>query len=344
MNNSPIPYAPENIKKLRAVFSSVGMGIAVLLSVTFLLQFGISYLVASLAPSIADTGWYIWALSTVPLYGVAAPLSYLFFRRAPSLPPEPKRVGVKSLLILCIMAIGVMYVSNYIGNILMVMFEQMSGISSSNSLEEVIEQSNPVITAIATVIIAPIGEELLFRKLIVDRTRVYGEATAVILSGLLFGLFHTNIFQFFYAFALGCFFAFIYIRTGKIRHTMMLHAAINFLGGVVAPFILRLIGFDFIEEMEMLLESDSPEAMQQLVDLVMPRIDGLAIYMLYAFLMMGLAIAGIVLIFVYLKKMKLHKGEYDLPRDAVGSIVYLNGGMMFAILLSTALTVLSIFS
>ena len=47
---------------------------------------------------------------------------------------------------------------------------------------------------------------LLFRRLLVDRMVKYGEATAVLFSGLMFALFHGNLNQFVYAFTLGVFF------------------------------------------------------------------------------------------------------------------------------------------
>ena len=65
------------------------------------------------------------------------------------------------------------------------------------------------------VIVGPIFEEWLFRKQLIDHTRKYGEKTAILLSGLAFGLFHMNLFQFFYAFLLGLMFGYVYTRTSS---------------------------------------------------------------------------------------------------------------------------------
>ena len=82
------------------------------------------------------------------------------------------------------------------------------------------------------VILGPIFEEWMFRKQLIDHTRKYGEKTAILLSGLAFGLFHMNLFQFFYAFLLGVMFGYIYMRTSKLRYSTAMHMIINFNGAV----------------------------------------------------------------------------------------------------------------
>ena len=79
---------------------------------------------------------------------------------------------------------------------------------------------------------APLGANWCRNKLLIDRIHVYGEGTAIVLSGVAFGLFHGNLSQFFYAAFLGCMFAFLYVRTGRILYPILLHAAINLLGGL----------------------------------------------------------------------------------------------------------------
>lgn len=91
-----------------------------------------------------------------------------------------------------------------------------------------------------TVIGAPVFEELALRKVLLDRLHPYGEGFAMAASGLLFGLIHGNSMQFFLAFLLGMLFAMIYLRTGRIIYTMLLHAIINLTATV--PEIVKLFG------------------------------------------------------------------------------------------------------
>ncbi len=77
------------------------------------------------------------------------------------------------------------------------------------------------------VLIGPILEELVFRKLMFDRTRRYGEKTAVIFSAICFGLFHGNLTQFLYACSVGLFLGYVYCKTGKVLHTIIMHMLMN---------------------------------------------------------------------------------------------------------------------
>ena len=74
---------------------------------------------------------------------------------------------------------------------------------------------------------APVFEELIFRKLLLDRLRPFGDRCAILLCGVAFGLYHVNLGQFFYAAALGMVLAGIVLKTGKIWHSMVCHAALN---------------------------------------------------------------------------------------------------------------------
>ena len=89
---------------------------------------------------------------------------------------------------------------------------------------------------------APVFEELALRKVLLDRTHKYGKLPAAVVSGLLFGLIHGNSGQFIFAFFLGMIFAAVYLYTGKIFYTILLHFMINFTGTV--PDLLYLAGID----------------------------------------------------------------------------------------------------
>ena len=78
------------------------------------------------------------------------------------------------------------------------------------------------------VIIAPIVEEVIFRGLIMSGfSRNYRPAVAVILSALLFALFHLNPWQFAAAFSLGIVLGWIRIRTGSVLACIAGHATHN---------------------------------------------------------------------------------------------------------------------
>lgn len=109
-----------------------------------------------------------------------------------------------------------------------------------NQVEEMIMDMSLWAVILSAVILAPIMEELIFRKLVLDRLAGYGPAVAMSVSALVFGLAHGNFYQFFYAFLLGLIFAYIYLRTGKVRYSMMLHMMVNFCGSVI-PILIMLV-------------------------------------------------------------------------------------------------------
>ena len=77
--------------------------------------------------------------------------------------------------------------------------------------------------AILSVIIAPIFEELIFRKVLMERIGVYGERLAIIVSALSFGAFHGNFQQFFFTVTAGFCLAIVYAKTKKIIYPIILH-------------------------------------------------------------------------------------------------------------------------
>jgi|GEM_PF-1525998 len=84
-----------------------------------------------------------------------------------------------------------------------------------------------VIAAIYTVILAPLTEEFLFRGVLLRSLSKYGTGFAVVLSSLLFGLIHGNIYQAPFAFLAGIVLAYAAIRSGSIWRAVLVHFAVN---------------------------------------------------------------------------------------------------------------------
>ena len=110
-----------------------------------------------------------------------------------------------------------------------------------SSLQELGTTSPLWVNLLFVGILAPILEELFYRKLVIDRLRVFGDLPAILLSGVTFGLIHGNFEQLFYATAVGLVFAYIYLNTGHVRYTMLLHMVINLVGGVLIPEMSKLM-------------------------------------------------------------------------------------------------------
>lgn len=91
-----------------------------------------------------------------------------------------------------------------------------------------------IVSLAATVIAAPVAEEILFRGIILSRLgEAMPVAPAVLLSSLIFGLMHGQILWIAYAAFLGIILALVAVRTQSILATILLHIAFNIAGMLV---------------------------------------------------------------------------------------------------------------
>lgn len=329
---SPAP-TPEPVRLLdpaphKAFFSRLGMAV---LALTLGYQVGatvLATLVTLPAPGITATWWYRWLLTEVSLYGIGLPCMLIVLRRLPPAPfnatwrtrsgglAQKPRFGVGVWLVVAVIAAGLMQIGGLIGNGLMSALSGLTGYDYANSLDGMVDQSPLWVTFLGTVVIAPIGEELMFRKLLIDRTRRWGDGLSILLSGLLFGLFHGNLFQLFYAAMLGCVLAYVYTRTGRLAPCVGLHALVNFLGGILPTLLQRWIGPENLSDPELLTEHLLQHPAQYLV------------YMLYSAWILGAMLASVILLICLRRRVKLGDGEVILPRRQRLAIVLLNAGML----------------
>ncbi|MBQ8749543.1 MAG: CPBP family intramembrane metalloprotease [Clostridia bacterium] len=84
-------------------------------------------------------------------------------------------------------------------------------------------------TVICSCLLPAICEETAHRGLLLNGIKRYGVGKAVLISGLLFGLIHLNINQFFYATIVGWFLGFLTVISGSIYPAMIIHFINNFL-------------------------------------------------------------------------------------------------------------------
>lgn len=177
-------------------------------------------------------------LAQVSMYLFAFPVFWLMIRRVPSWKKESgESIGVGRFLLWAVVCFGFTYLGNFAGQIVMGAVEAVTGSAQENPVLDLIDEMNPWMIVFTTVIIAPVMEELMFRKILIDRIVPFGQKTVVIVSGVAFGLFHGNFYQFFYACILGMIFAYLYSSTGRMRYNILLHMMINMAGGV-APVVL----------------------------------------------------------------------------------------------------------
>lgn len=324
-----------DFKGARKTFSRIGLAMCTILVVTTLLQtiwFFFPEWLGGTAQQLAYSSWGMWLGTFVPQYLVAIPLALLVMRKLPAEKPQDQKLSAENFVILLPICFCVMYGGNIIGSVLSMI---LSGGNAQNAVEDYAMDTNPV-KILFLVILAPLLEEYVCRKQIIDRTRQYGEKTAVFLSAFAFGLLHQNLFQFFYAFGLGLIFGYIYIRTGRLRYSVLLHSIINFFGGVVAPWIVSLI------DLQALSGIDANMAPEEIMQIYGQNLPGLLVYMLYILFMLAMFLVGLVLLIIKCTKLQWTEGQTQLPKGAAAKTVYWNFGMALYILLCLTTMVLSL--
>lgn len=237
-------------RSLRADRIQVGLPI---LAVAFIFLFSavlqslIATAVAAWSPRLLDLPGVSLALSMLPMYLVAMPLSLLIYRLVPRREITRKDISLPTWLALLSLCFGLTYLGSFLGTALNSIVGALSGKMPENALQDVTEGSPLWVTLLFVGILAPILEEIFFRKLLIDRLAVYGDLPVILLSGVVFGLVHGNLYQFFYAAAVGVVFGYIYIRTGKLRYTVALHMAVNLVGSVYTTAMLRKLDLPLLE-------------------------------------------------------------------------------------------------
>lgn len=322
----------ELLKTYKKHFSSLGLmyffGALIIIGV----QVAVSMLVLAFAPSLLDNPNLSLLVSMLPTYAIAFPLTSLLIRQVPGVQMKKHNMKPTQLLGAFAISYALMYLSNLAGQFFTNIIGIIKGSPVDDAIADLVSELNPLTALFVMVLLAPALEEWIFRKLLVDRTIRYGEGSAIFLSGLMFGLFHGNLNQFVYTFLVGAFWAFIYVKTGRLRYTIYLHMALNFMGSVGSLFFL-----DAISTLEG--GSSAMNGFHFLLGMLLP----LAIVIPYLIVVFGLVISGIVLLVTNWKRFRLIPAELFIPKEKRFSVIFLNVGMILYVLFWIIQIILQLF-
>lgn len=300
----------DYLREIKKTCSRLGVGYAAFLVVGLLLQMEAGLILGVLGSMGWMGDWNTWIviLGSLPTYLLGTLICWLIVKdMATPCRPRKQPFGAGRLVVAFFACISIMYIGNIIGTVLMSIVNGIQGKPLVNPVSELIENLDTRVIFLLTVVAAPIFEEILYRKLLIDRVAHYGDKVAVILSGVLFGLSHGNFYQFFYAFGLGVVFAYVYINTGKLRYTIIFHAIINFLGSIVA----------------------------------LHAADNIWFAMAYSIFMLAAVVLGIVFLIIYRREISWKPAMVVIPRGRRFETLFLNLGMILFFFVSVGLFLLS---
>ena len=243
----------------------------------------------------------------------------IVLRKIPAVKIEKRKLKFGQLFLLIMMMYGLTQVGSMMGlpvdTALSLPASLNAGADDVGKIlqDNIIFSSNTFIRIISVGILPAVFEELLFRKFLIDRTIRHGEFISCAMSGIMFGLWHGNFQQFFFAFFVGVMFAFVYIRTGNIIYTMIMHASMNLVTSSITvellTELLRRTGID-MKTGTVNTDIDPDVVMKEVLPFMM-------LVLLWVLILMGFQIAGFVMLIVKRKKFKLNAMEGEPGRKVI---------------------------
>lgn len=328
----------DTLKQTKRHFSKLGLMFFFGTLIIFFVQ-SIAMIIANVInPSLLENTTATTLITMLPMYLIAMPLMILLIRTVPaSKKIEKKKMTVGQWILCFLICYGAVYITNYIGVFLTSIIGALKGSPVTNTITTIVSDSTLWSNFIIMVIFAPITEEIIFRKLLIERTVKYGDHIAILLSGLMFGLFHGNLNQFVYAFALGLCYGFIYVKTGKVRYTILLHMLNNFMGSILGMLVLNFVGEEFLT-----VANDVSAMMTYATS----HVTQVMVYALYSFALFAIAMAGIIIFFVNLKKIRIQvlPGEVTLPKGKRFTTTVLNVGMILFCIFWIGMIIIQLFA
>lgn len=291
---------PLHLTAERRRISRMCFGLAALLIVTVLASLDMLMLAGQVMPSLLQSTDLRNCMSQLTQYMIAFPVAALLVSRVPADPMERHSPDGESLLRCILIICFLLFAGNLLGYFVNEGLSNLLG-KDPASLDDLVSSYDSLfLNLLFVVVLAPLWEEILFRKLLIDRLNRLGDRPAMWISALTFGLIHGNFTQFFYAFAVGALLAYLYLRTGKLRYCLFLHMGVNLFFGII-PSYLQDSGHN-------------------------------ALVIAWSLLEMGLAIMGFAVLVMSRKRIRLLRGWIELPHFHWGHIAFMNPGMIVLIL------------
>lgn len=326
-------------KELKKTACKIGwryvvFALAVIVS-QYIFVFGTMLIDKIIHTDFASQAWVSFLTIIIPTYCIGFPILYLLVRKMPKEDIVKKKMGFGKIIVAILICCGICGVGSVIGTIVsqLITLPFGSNANDSNALGNLMMQSNLFWRILTVGILAPIFEEFIFRKFLIDRVIKYGEFVAIMLSGFMFGLFHGNFSQFFFATGIGMLFAFVYIRTGRVWYTILLHMIINLSSSVITT-TLSILLLDKSDILNIIVElSANPENSDELMSYMnQPEVIS-AVIMMFAFLawiffIVCCALAGTVLFFVFRKKFRLNPVPFGVKKSTAFGKCFFNWGMI----------------
>lgn len=169
------------IREIRKSYNRLGWSMLAYMAIYQFMSLPFLLLVKQFWPELLSETWFNLILNEVIQYGIALPVAVLIMNSAKA--PKPQevrpqrkyRLSAGEFLHYLILSIGLLFLFNIVGTYLNYLISLVKGSQAGNIVEQSLTSYSIPQAFLLTVISAPIGEELLFRKCIFRAVGCYGE-------------------------------------------------------------------------------------------------------------------------------------------------------------------------
>ena len=322
-------------KSHKKIFSKLALAFVVYLLVSEALSIAAGYTIGYLAPHLLANTTFVLIISSVIQYLVAFPIFYVCLKSLPKYAPIRTPVGYKRVFKYLTVGVLAMYIGNNISSFLMEKISLLLNRVPENSVDTLLNETNIWASVLIVGIIGPIFEELMFRKLFIDRLTRYGEVVAIFFPSLIFALFHGNLYQFFYAFFIGVVLSYVYMKTGNILYSTGLHIFTNLFFGVLPTLVFTML--DYNELITLVVNNALTE------EYIAAHLLPIILLLIYSYGMLIMAGIGFFVLFRNFRNIHLAKGEVRFPKGVAADVIFFNGGTIALITISILTIALNTF-
>ncbi len=310
----------------KKTFSKVGLILFIASILLSVVQIA-CWTIADYIPVIANNADLYFLAGMLPMCAIAYPISLYLFKKVPiQLSAEKKTMKIHHLISACIMCYAMALIFNLIGTFITGIIGTLKGDAVENVIETTVGNIGPVPNFIYFVLCAPIFEELLFRKAVISRISEYGDRIAILLSAFLFGLFHGNLLQGGYAFILGIFFGYVFVKTGRIIYSIIMHMFVNFTCTFLGPLLMKLTDYNEYQlKLTELMNSGASE--EQITALITENAICELVMGGWSLIIIAFLITGTILFLKNRKKFVFATGEICFEKGKSFSTIFINLGM-----------------
>ncbi len=207
-------------------------------AITYLVSLAVALIISALSALIEDANARIYLsylASQIAFISIGGAM--LFVKRASFTAIVPlRKINIAGLLLVIPVTIGVFMQNTLIATAFSWLLDVM-GVEAEVTVPEVNGVGGILLVTLVICVLPAIGEEFMFRGIMLTSLEGSGVGKAIWLSAIVFALSHFNPAQIVHQFLLGAILAYITVATGNIIYA----CAVHFLNNVMALFMGNLI-------------------------------------------------------------------------------------------------------